>query len=79
MELEVTGVLIADQDGGYTAYLKEFPAVIAEGDSKDEATTNLFEALVSILEYQRSEMVESDFVPGATFEKFKLTAHPAHA
>lgn len=53
----ITGILIQDpEDNGYTAYFAEFPEVIAEGDSENEAKKNLFDALKIMLEVRRSEM-----------------------
>ena len=38
-----TGILIQDPDDkGYTTYLAEFPEVIAEGETEEEAANNLF-------------------------------------
>lgn len=54
----ITGILIQDpDDNGYTAYFAEFPEVVAEGNSEDDAKKNLIEALKIMLEIRRSEMI----------------------
>lgn len=53
----ITSILIQDpDDNGFTSYFAEFPEVIAEGDTEDEAKKNLIEALIVMLEIKRSEM-----------------------
>ncbi|OMP13044.1 hypothetical protein COLO4_02375 [Corchorus olitorius] len=42
----LTAVLIEDQHvGGFTAYIAEFPEAISEGDTKEEAFSNLLEGI----------------------------------
>lgn len=45
----LTGILLEDKKGGYTAWLKEFPGVVAEGDTENEAQANLVSALMGLL------------------------------
>lgn len=54
--LSLTGVFIEDTlHGGVTAYFREWPAVIAEGDTEEEAEANLWEALAELSDFQREE------------------------
>ncbi len=55
MRLEV--VLEPSDDGGFTAYVPALPGCIGEGDTKDEAMTNIREAIALYL-----EPVEDDWV-----------------
>ncbi len=60
-EIVITGVLIQDEkSGGYTSYFREFPEAIAEGDSREEAISNLFDALVTMLKFRKHEANEED-------------------
>lgn len=36
-----TIILVKDPSGGYTAFFKEFPNVISDGDNEEQAITNL--------------------------------------
>lgn len=50
----LTPVYIKDSEsGGYTCYFKEYPAVVSQGKSKDDAFRNLLEDLVAALEMQK--------------------------
>jgi predicted RNase H-like HicB family nuclease len=52
-----TGVLIKSEDGkGYTAIVVEYPGVIAEGTTKEEAKKNLADNLNLVLEHKRKEI-----------------------
>jgi predicted RNase H-like HicB family nuclease len=48
MKLRV--VLEPSEEGGYTAYVPALPGCISEGNSKDEAMTNIREAIQLYLE-----------------------------
>ena len=43
MQLHI--VLEPSEDGGYTVYIPELPGCISEGDSIDEALSNIAEAM----------------------------------
>jgi predicted RNase H-like HicB family nuclease len=43
-------VLEPSDEGGYTAYVPTLPGCISEGDSRDEALTNIREAIELYLE-----------------------------
>ena len=42
------------EEGGFTAYIKEFSGAISEGETALEAGLNAFDALVQLLAVQRS-------------------------
>jgi predicted RNase H-like HicB family nuclease len=46
----VRRLLPDSEQGGYTAYIHEFPGCVAEGDTADEALSNLDKAAASWLE-----------------------------
>ncbi len=73
-KLSITGVLIQDPtDKGYTAYFAEFPEVIAEGKTEDEAVDNAFEALRIIFEFKKEEYAENNANGfGITQKSFEL-------
>ena len=48
MKLRV--VLEPSDEGGYTAYVPSLPGCVSEGDSKEEALTNIREAIELYLE-----------------------------
>ena len=48
MNLKV--VLEPSDEGGYTVYVPSLPGCISEGDTKDEALTNIREAIELFLE-----------------------------
>ena len=43
-------VLEHSDEGGYTVYVSSLPGCISEGDTKDEALTNIREAIELFLE-----------------------------
>lgn len=73
-EISITGVLIQDEaTGGYTSYFAEFPEVIAEGDNRDAAVNNLFDALLIMLQYRKSESHEEMVEGKVLTESFQLS------
>ncbi len=46
------------EDGGYTVYVPSLPGCISEGNTKDEALTNIREAIELYL-----EPTEDDYIP----------------
>jgi predicted RNase H-like HicB family nuclease len=45
-----TAVFVEEPEGGYSAYVEEIPGVNTQGESLDEARSNLQEALKMVLE-----------------------------
>ena len=61
MKLKV--VIELSGDGGYTVYVPSLPGCISEGDTKEEALSNIKEAIELYL-----EPVEDDFTPSSNTE-----------
>lgn len=73
-ELKITSILIHDKESnGYTSYFAEFPEVVAEGNTKEDAIKNLWEALGSMLEFKRDEAAkEGAYDDRISTESFNL-------
>ena len=49
LNIPLNAVLVQDPKiGGYTAYFKQFPDIVAEGDTDDEAMKNLTDAVYDV-------------------------------
>lgn len=74
MRLEFTAVFREAPEGGYVAFVEELPGANTQGESLDEARTNLREAVELVVEANRS-LAEEDLA-GATVirEPLLLTA-----
>jgi predicted RNase H-like HicB family nuclease len=49
----------AAEEGGYTVRIKEFPGVISEGETKQEAVSNLMDALATYLAWKAEQELEA--------------------
>ena len=56
--MELTVILEAQEDGGFTVYVPSLPGCISEGDTKSEALNNIKEAIELYLEPDTNELVE---------------------
>lgn len=66
-----TGILIKSESGrGYTAIVAEYPGVIAEAETKEEAKKILEKNLQLVLEYKRKQALET--YTNAEIESFAL-------
>ena len=74
MRLEFTAVFREAPEGGYVAFVEELPGANTQGETLDEARTNLREAVELVVEANRS-LAEEDLA-GATVirEPLLLTA-----
>ena len=55
--ISLTGIYVQDpHDKGFTAFFAELPNIVAEGDTEDEATKNLFSLVQVVFEHQKNEM-----------------------
>lgn len=52
-KMKLTAVFSQEEDGGYIAYIEEMPGVNTQGDTLEEAKSNLLEALTMIMEVRR--------------------------
>lgn len=63
-----TILLIQDPiDNGYTAFFAEFPNIVVEGTSKDEAKKKLFEVAESVFEFKRNTSLSGDFLKNTQY------------
>lgn len=54
-------VLVEDASiGGFTAYIKQFPHIIAEGDTEEEAMKNLIDAMHDVAESLNTSEIEKE-------------------
>lgn len=58
MKLKI--VLEPSEDGGYTVYVPALPGCISEGETKEEALTNIKEAIALYLEPAEDDNVNVD-------------------
>ncbi len=58
---DLTATLIACEEGGFTAICEEFPGAISEGETKEEAVSNLLEAVRAIVEASNDLALEKLF------------------
>ena len=56
--MTLTAVLEKAEEGGFTIYLKEFPGVISEGETQNEAVANLADAFETYLEWKLQAKLE---------------------
>ena len=52
-KLKLTAVFEKADEGGYIAFIEELPGVNSQGESLDEAKSNLLEALDLVMDTQR--------------------------
>jgi antitoxin HicB len=69
----LTAVFEPAPEGGYTCHFEELPEVFSEGETVDEARTNLLDALTQMMEYHREEARKHPN-PAAKREEFQLAA-----
>jgi predicted RNase H-like HicB family nuclease len=55
--MRLTVVLEPSDEGGYTVYVPSLPGCISEGDTKEEALSNIGEAIQLYLEPVEDDMV----------------------
>ena len=51
--LKLTAVFEEAEEGGYIAFVEELPGINSQGESLDEAKSNLMEALELVMDTQR--------------------------
>lgn len=71
MTLKLSAVFEPAPEGGYTCHFEELPEVFSEGETLEEAKTNLLDAHTQEMEYHREE-ARKNAVPGALREEFQL-------
>lgn len=56
--LNLNAILVQDKSGGYTSFFAQFPNIIAEGDTEDQAIENLFNLVQDVFEHQQKEEMQ---------------------
>jgi predicted RNase H-like HicB family nuclease len=62
-KLFVTAVFVEVPEGGYAAYVEEIPGINSQGETLDEAKSNIKEALLMVLETNKI-LSQRDYKPG---------------
>ena len=65
--MKLTAVFEPAKEGGYTCFVEEIPAAISEGETIEEAKSNLLDALKLVIECQR-ELAQQEASPSAVRE-----------
>ena len=69
--MKLTAIFEPATEGGYTCFVEEIPAAISQGETLEEAKSNLADALTLVLQYQR-ELAQKGLSPHAVRETFEL-------
>ena len=72
MSLDLTAIFRKDAEGGYVAFVEELPGANTQGETIDEARTNLREAVALVLE--ANHMLAEESLLGAEFVRERMTA-----
>lgn len=71
--MNLTAVYEPATEGGFTCWVEEIPAAISEGETIEEAESNLMEALKLVLECQR-ELSDQTRSPRSLKRSLELAA-----
>lgn len=71
--MKLTAVYEPAAEGGFTCWVEEIPAAISEGETLQEAESNLVEAVKLVLECQR-ELSDQTRSPDSLKRSFDLAA-----
>ena len=71
--MKLTAVFEPADEGGYVCWLEEMPGVQSQGDTIDEARTNLVDALKVALDYLR-ERARQESSPRSVREPLEVPA-----
>lgn len=69
--MKLTAVFEPAKEGGYSCFVEEIPAAISQGETLEEAKSNLADALKLVLQYQR-ELAQKGLSPHAVREVFEI-------
>lgn len=58
-QMNLTAIFEQAEEGGFTCWIEEIPEAISQGDTIEEARSNLVDALELVLEYRR-EIAEKE-------------------
>lgn len=56
--MKITVVLEPQEEGGFTVYVPSLPGCVSEGDTKEEALSNIREAIELYLESDTNDLIE---------------------
>ena len=70
---QIDSGLRASGGRSFTCHFEELPEIFSEGETVDEARTNLWDALEQVMTYHREE-ARKRAVPGAVREEHQLAA-----
>jgi predicted RNase H-like HicB family nuclease len=68
LKFKLTAVFEPAAEGGFTCHFEEWPEIFSEGETVDEARSNLWDALEQVMTHHREEARKSA-TPG-TFASF---------
>lgn len=54
LTIPVTPIYVEDPQGGFTAFFKEFPNVISEGETEEQALWNLQKTMHDVYSYKNT-------------------------
>jgi predicted RNase H-like HicB family nuclease len=74
MDHRLTAVFEKCEEGGYHVYLKEIPGVHSEGETLEEAQTNLMDALHQVMAYRMEKALKNRDVSKSTRFEAELAA-----
>jgi predicted RNase H-like HicB family nuclease len=75
--MKLTAVFEPDEEGGYIAYIEEIPGVNTQGETLEEAKTNILEALTLVMETRRT-MAEKELKTICVEKSVKTWRYPFH-
>lgn len=76
-DFSLTAIMVQDPKiGGYSGYFKQFPNIIAEGETDEELLNNLMYALSIVMEDKNNDENLQTDVPAEFIEKsLNFTSH----
>jgi predicted RNase H-like HicB family nuclease len=72
-KFKLTAVFEPAEEGGFTSHFEEWPEIFSEGETVDDARSNLWDALEQVMAYHREEARKSA-APGAVREELQVAA-----
>lgn len=75
-----TILLVEDQTiGGYTAFFAEFPNIVVEGETKEEAKQKLFDVAQSVFDFKRKQALNERLLKNTAYsvEPYNAELSPA--
>ena len=70
--MKLTAVFEPAPEGGYTCFLEEFPDVFSEGETLDEAKSNLMDAFHQMAAWHRDQARQRPTNPAVVREVVEL-------